>query len=481
MKRKSIIRLMFVSIALFLFLSLINIKDQYSFNGDSARDTLQSLRILKNREITFVGPPLSLGQNGQKETYFSSAIYYIGALGLLVGGNNPIAPVILVALLNASGIIPLILILKKRNYISRDIILITFLYVTNPIVINYSRIFWNPSPLIGLSLWGAYAFTRSPVLFGIVGGIVLYFHYFGGLLFVVGAALYGKDKKCTALLKATGACVVSLVPFLYFELRNKFYLTQSFLYNVQHAPAQEFVAEKLNILLTLPAVMLGLSNDYFGTRLIDFAQYSPILGIMLWVGFLKAQNKTWKSLFLYSAVILTVIVSKDNARLQYLFIGFGGLLAYCIPKLNKRSAHIVVFIILLQLINTVFSITHSAHIFGGRPFPTIPQLEKIHSLIVDLHKPGKRFNVTENVTGDARAAYVRFFFEKTQTPLSFDLQNEFTYENLDELYVVTPSLQKTLKEQRWELTATKNLTLKKSETVGSFILLQYARTQPAAQ
>jgi hypothetical protein len=59
-----------------------NLRELSWFEGDSARDTLRSLQILRNREITTIGPPLSFGLYGMREIYFGSLIYYLGALGL---------------------------------------------------------------------------------------------------------------------------------------------------------------------------------------------------------------------------------------------------------------------------------------------------------------------------------------------------------------------------------------------------------------
>lgn len=477
MNKQRLFTLVLVPILLFFLLSLTNLKSQYSFKEDPARDTLASLRILRSKEITMIGPPLSLGQNGLRETYFSSAIYYLGALGLFVSGGSPTGPVVFIALINASALIPLFLILQKRKYSDVNIFLIMLLYVTNPVIINYSRILWNPSPLIGIGMWGVYAFSQFPIIFGLIGGLALYFHYFGVLMFMSGIALYVKEKKYNWFWKATSAFVVSLVPFLFFEFRNEFYLTQSLIYNIQNTPGSEFLAGKLHILITLPAVLLGVSSDFFGARFIDLTKYSTTVGLLMWIAFVIFHLKSWNSIFFYSAVFLTIIASKDMVRLQYSFIGIGGLVALCIPKLQKVGTYIVIFLIAIQSVNTLYSIRQPAHIFGGQEFPTITQLEETRSLIVDSHVSGKKFNVTENITGDARAGYLRFFFENDQALAIADLQNELSYDNLDELYVLTPSVTKTMTERRWELTATPDLKLVSSQDVGAYKLLKYVRAE----
>src|SRR5690606_15928936 len=98
-----------VAILVFIILCIYNLENQYPFNGDSARDTLESLRILQTKEITLIGPPLSLGLNSTREVYFSSVIYYVTALALFISHNSIIATVVVMAVINASGIIPLYL------------------------------------------------------------------------------------------------------------------------------------------------------------------------------------------------------------------------------------------------------------------------------------------------------------------------------------------------------------------------------------
>ncbi len=482
MNRKLVLKLIVAPVILFLFLSLFNLRNQYTFKDDPARDTLQSLRILNNREVTLIGPPLSLGQYGLRETYFSSAIYYIGALGLFLGNTSPIAPVAIIALINASGIIPLVLLLRQRKYKDHMITLITLLYVTSPIVINYSRILWNPSPLIGLGLWGIYAFTLSPVLFGLIGGLSIYFHYFAGVFLATGIFIQLVRKKWKYILSTSVALALSLIPFLFFEMRNEFYLTKSLIYNVQNTQAGAFLESKLQILLTIPTTLLGLSSDFFGTRLLDVTSFATVVGLFSWLGYIKYRKKSLESLFFILAAILTLIASKDVVRMQYIFIGIGALLAYGIPKkLGKTGKYIVVLIILVQAINTLYSISHPAHAQQESLFPSISQFEQAEEAISEWHEPGKKFNVTENITGDARARHLRFFIESSQGSIAQDLQDELTYENLDELYVLTPSIEKTLQERRWEFGATKNLELKNTKSIGTFILLHYIHTNPASK
>lgn len=221
-----------VACLLFLFLCLHRLPDTYAVNGDMARDSLESLRILKSKDITFIGPPLSIGQLGTRVTYFSSAIYYLGAIGLVISGLSVLGPVVLIALLNASAIFPLHYLIKQKTTDQFLQMLWLLAYITSPIVVMYSRLFWNPSPLIGLGIWGLFFLNRSPILFGIIAAMAVYFHYFGIWLFFFGLSFYLYKRRRLDCIKAVLAWGLCISPFLLFEIRNKFYLTSSFLFNI---------------------------------------------------------------------------------------------------------------------------------------------------------------------------------------------------------------------------------------------------------
>lgn len=464
--------ILIVSIVIFIFLTTYNIKNQYVFNNDQSRDTLASLRILKSGEITLVGPPLSFGQSGLKKTYFSSLIYYQSALSLYLSNNSVIAPIIFIIIINASGIIPLVLLLRKQKKSLSEISVLTALYVTNPVVINYSRIMWNPSPLIGLGLWGLYALNVSPIMFGVVVGIAIYFHYFSAILLIFGLSVYGIKKQFVSMFKTVMAFVAMLLPFLVFEVKNNWYLTQSFFYNLRNAPTETLLQNKLAILIEIPSHILGLGGDFFGGQLIDATSYLYLVGLFLWVIFyLKNRRNSYFYFFLLAAV-LTAIASESVVRLQYLLIALGALFVSSINIKSKVAKMFVMGLLVLQIVNTTYSITRSVYDIVGNNALTLKQLERVNSEIKNLHTQGKKFNITENVSGDARAMYLRFFLERDGI---VDLQDEFHYENLEELYVITPSKNKTMTENRWELTATKGLKIVENIPIDSFRLLKYAQ------
>lgn len=459
---------------LFLFLCLYRLPETYAVNGDMARDSLQSLRILREKEITFIGPPLSVGQLGTRVTYFSSAIYYIGALGLAVSGLSVLGPVVLILLMNASALFPLHQILKKKSSDGFVQMLGILAYATSPIVVMYSRLFWNPSPLIGLGVWGMFFLGRSAVLFGAVAALAVYFHYFGVLFFVFGMVYYLLKKERSNCLKLLSTWLLLLSPFIVFEIRNKFYLTSSFILNASSGGTSVLSTwqEHIRFFLELPLHLFGLLPDPFALRLLLVGPAAMWIGLGIWFVMV---GKNWRNpnfYFVSLVALLTSMASTSYIRIQYFFIAIGAFWTLHGTGSSRAKKGLLVALILLQSVNTTYAISRPVHVARDEPFLTISQLEDVADYLIETHQTGKSINITENIRDDARAQYIRFFLEKNQLP---DLRNELDYQHLDELYVLTPSIQKTYRENRWEFTAGCATQLVSVHTIGEWQVLKFQK------
>jgi hypothetical protein len=102
--------------------------------------------------------------------------------------------------------------------------------------------------------------------------------------------------------------------------------------------------------------------------------------------------------------------------------------------------------------------------------PSIIDLEKVAKLIAQDH-PHTPFNITENITGDSRMLYLRYFVYRDTK--GDGLGDPTEYMGLHTLYVLTPSLDKTLEENRWEFRATSNLRLTKQWKIKEYKLLRF--------
>jgi len=387
--------------------------------------------------------------------------------------------VIIIALMNASAVFPLFQVVRSRSKDTFVQFLGLLTYVTSPVVVLYSRLFWNPSPLIGLSIWGGYFLGRSAFLFAIIAAVAVYFHYFGVLLFLFGSVFYirKKDYRNTLILLSTWLFVMS--PFLLFEIRNKFYLSTSFIANAAQGNGTLLSTwqEHVRFFLEMPIHILGLLPDPFAWRLLTIGSAAMWIGFVIWLVLAVKNKKNSAFLFIFGVAVVTSLASNSYIRIQYFFVGFGALWLLKGFVSQKIVKGMLVAIILLQSVNTVYGVTRPVHVAKNEPFLTISQLENVSRYIIKTHKTGKAVNITENIRGDARAQYMRFFLEKDQLS---DLRNELDYQNLDELYVLTPSIQKTFKENRWEFTAGGATELVNMYEIGQWKVLKFQKPKQIA-
>ena len=93
--------------------------------------------------------------------------------------------------------------------------------------------------------------------------------------------------------------------------------------------------------------------------------------------------------------------------------------------------------------------TRPVHVAKTKHFCPQFQLEDVSGYIIKTHKIGKKFQYYRKYSRRC-SSNIYVFLEKIDFR---DLKSELEYQHLDELYVLTPSLQKTFNENRWEFTA----------------------------
>src|SRR3989344_9199875 len=146
-----------------LFLYRFNLYNTYIFKGDTARDMLAVLRLYQSQKLTLIGPPVSLGQYGTHELYFGSLHYYLGMAGLLLQKFQVTAATIpnTILMLIAIPIFYALTAVGIQKVWQR--LLATFIFATAPVAVLYTRIFWNPSPILSLSVffWLCFYYTHT--------------------------------------------------------------------------------------------------------------------------------------------------------------------------------------------------------------------------------------------------------------------------------------------------------------------------------
>ncbi len=478
--------LIFLAIVLCaVFFYSYNLHHTYLFCGDMARDSLQALRILKEKKITVIGPPLSFGQFGFREIYFGSLTYYLGAIGLIISNYNVLGPIYINILIMIVGLFFFFQLAFDYFKKPKHAIIATFLYALSPAIVIHMRFYWNPNFLISIApiFWYFYYQTKSKknhsgffsLLTGFFGAILINLHYFVApiIIFVFFILFKTKNKK-KPLLFAIGL-ILGLLPLILFELKNNFYLTQAIYFNLIKNRSYHFAYQpifvqpwyiKLTNLFRIILIFLGLDYEVTYIPILFKLEYWQKIALGILVFLLLVYQKVKKKIkigddfvfYLFFCAFITTALSHEEFYLRYFFICLP-LLVLTIYKIFNQFYLVVLTAIVFFLIN--FRILYfQAHNFNHKyPFPQLSQIEKaIEFVKKDSIKPP--YNITENFIGDARALYLRFFLEKD--PLIPRANDELGYNDLNTLYVFAPNLNVVLQENRWEFTATPNLKLVKT-------------------
>ena len=135
------------------------------------------------------------------------------------------------------------------------------------------------------------------------------------------------------------------------------------------------------------------------------------------------------------------------------------------------TTYVFYLITLMSLISTYKIVTKQTIITISKyRMPSIEDLEYAAKIIKNDYN-GRSFNITENITGDSRATYLRYFVYRDVS--NDKLRGVEDYGGLETLYVITPSQKLTEAENRWEFNATYNLKLAKSWDIKEYKLLRY--------
>jgi len=449
------------------------------------------LTIWQNHEFTLIGPPLSLGYNTGHQIYFSSLSLYFGLIGLILAKFNPVGAVIPNIVLFVSSIPFFYLFLKKLTHKPDLSLFGTALFAWSPAIVNHARFFWNPNPLIPLSIffWLSYVFSceqslkkyRRLYIFlcGVILGLMFDFHYLGitsGL--ILGCWMLFKHQYSKLFSYITGFCL-GIFPILLFEIRNHAYLTKSLIWNItNHSKIWDLTAPSHPIIsLGTPWLsILGLTNTEMSYPLLI---YLPITGLIITVlVFLTLQvyraRKLWiqnttsrKYLLILLITFLFSIVFKVTLHTRYLW-GIYPILFWLIAESIYSLKSKLISVLILGFVLSS-SLTNVLTARQGRYLVPLTDLALAGNIISEIQPTGA-YNISESVTGDAQATALRYFVQRDSVNKPLD---QDSYQNLDSLFVLAPSLEDIYAGSRWEFTATPNLELKNYYPVGKNYLYHF--------
>lgn len=230
-----------IFILFYIIIRSIYFADSLNFSTDQANFSLRALEIWKNKEVTLIGPAISLQLNG-REIFQGGAIYYFQLLFLLIGSFDPLKASYAFMIFSALSIIPLYFGMKWLSNKAAALTLI-IIYTLFPLFIIHTKFLWNPNfqlALLPYSIFflGLYARSKSTGYLFITGltlGFITQFHYQGVIVILLSLIIL-KNIHLTwkdALILLVGI-IFGLGNLILFELRNQFYNTKTFFLYLQN-------------------------------------------------------------------------------------------------------------------------------------------------------------------------------------------------------------------------------------------------------
>lgn len=480
--------LIIITIVGFFFFTF-RLKETQIFSSDFARDTLRSLDIYQNKEITFIGAPVSFGQFTNREAFFTSASIYIGVLGLALTKLNVLGPVLPNTVLYTISI-PLFYVLTREiTKNERFQLFALFIYALSPLTVNHSRFFWTPNLIIPISVvyWlltlkAMYKNGKHKSIFillaGLLAGFMFNIHYLAVIAFVLTLTYLLANKKWNLgelhLLGFTGG----ILPFFLFEVRNQFYLTKTFFMHLMSGGARTGVVEEPNLILRIPLIFSAISGFRSGELRYDtlfdstwFLILSSLLLIYLFTKTIKNNFQTHdKKLIAWVSVgaITWSLLTQTAIHTRYLFSVYPVLVVVLAQMVLSIRSKVLTSVFVVAILSTSWLRITWTQQLTNLAIP-INVLEEASSFIVG-DNPSGRYNITENMTGDAQATPLRFFVQRDAVTKP---QGKQDYEHLSTLYVLSPDEQTIYNAKRWEYTATHNLSLTNTWDIGEIYLYKF--------
>lgn len=452
-----------IIILLALFFCFVRLLNTQLLIQDTARDTLKVLSLWQTKTITLIGPPASFSLNSIKEFYFGSFSYYFALLGLMVTNFNPTGATIPTIFLFIVSIPVFYKFLKNINSSQFVVYVATAVYALSPLTLTHMRFFWNPNTIIPLSVFYWYLVTLENkkkqfeinFLAGIVAATIFNFHYFMVLPMIAWGLVNLIRKQWDATIGNIFGFLIGTVPLFLFEIKHEFYLFNSLLYNLAH---------KTNIGLVSWQTFLGRFGEVFMAILgiksgeITFMTMFNFSGLPYWIinvilfaliSFTIYRLRRNASLSLIMVAIVTIVfASKFSDTSFYTRYTFGvyPIIAWLTAEMlnGKHTRYLLVPVVFLIIYSNFKIVTFSPSLATG--YIPLNKVENIANRIV-LDNPEGKYNLSENIFGDAQALGLRYFVQRDAKTKPQGVEG---YGWLNTLYIVSPSLEKIKSDNRWE-------------------------------
>lgn len=438
--------LLFIILAVALFLRLYRIGEFMTFLGDEGRDVRIVRDLITKGNLVFIGPMTSIGN-----MYLGPLYYYLIAPSLLLSGLNPVGPAIMVALIS-------VLTVWFTWYAGRAWfdkvagLTAALLFAISPVAIIYSRSSWNPNPMpffALLCIWGIYQVWQNKKYFwlpyiGISFAFALQMHYLGlllipvlGLFWLLSLLQVKKDSinKPVFIKKTVIAILLFLLlmfPLVLFDLKHQgmnlnafkvFFTDRQTTVNLNPTKSDRF----------LPIIYTTITDLILARQSIAVPFISAIVFLLSLLIFIKSKWKSaLKILFVWLGfALLGLGVYKQHVYIHYLGFIYPAvylLLGAIIGFTTSRKGSILKVISALFIVSLVYLNIKNSPTFGS-PNRQLQRTEAAADLIIKESK-GEPFNFGLIAKQNYDESY-KYFLENKHASLEPD-QNKIT----DQLFVI---------------------------------------------
>ena len=345
-----------------LFLRFYRLPATLTFLEDEGRDLLVVHKMLDTFRPVLLGPQTSTGN-----MYLGPLYYYLITPALFLSRMNPLGPAVFIGLTGAFTVY-LLYLFGTKWFGKLSGMVAAIMYGLLPLPVTFTRNSWNPNlaPLLSLLiLWYLVKIieaktspTKSFFILGLLAGAIVQMHYMALLLLVgVGVTLiyylrHNWLKLIRGILFAFIGFVITLSPFIVFEMRNNFVNTHTITRFIE-AKEEKNIRYQLPVSLWFNKVestttrvfssMFGrdaLTPDPFRSAITTIISVILLLGLLASLKKADRANKIFRILFLTFLIPLALTgIYQENIHLHYL--GFFFPLIYLLVARSRLSIPLV--------------------------------------------------------------------------------------------------------------------------------------------
>lgn len=380
------------------FFRFYKIYESFYFISDAGRDAQAAFKIIADHKLTLIGPRASVAGFFLGPFYF-----YLITIPLWFFKMDPIGLAYFSSLLGVLAVFLIYLVAKKMFDLQAGLAA-SFLYAVSPIVINHSRMAWNPSPiplftlllLLGLAFFGKTKQFRWLTLVWVAMGLGLQLHY-SFIYFlpplVIWLLIIQKDFWIwlRGLVLGLGILLFLNSTLIVFDIRHNFLTSRAFL---------DFIfGDKVSFTLGQFLINYGrIVNEAFNLTVLSGLMIPLKAILVLGLAALLLAKKKWKHsvylllcLFLFSIFFFSFF--NETIQLYYynFLFPFPILLVSCLASILYKRKYEKYLAFLFLFIFFWFNLEQNLH--PPRPPRTLEQIRQTTRSIIERVPDSSTFNI----------------------------------------------------------------------------------------